>query len=97
MSVSRKKIKAQPLTPKDIKRVLFEGDVKISHLAQKASKDLKRVVTPWQVRAVIYRFPDVVYQDIREWLAGYLGCDVSQVGNEPSPRTIARLEAEAAA
>lgn len=86
MPDSAKKINAEPLEPKEIKRVLFERDVSIAALARLASEELGHEVTAWQMRAVIHRFPGVVYQELREWLATWLGCEVCQVGNEPAPR-----------
>lgn len=84
MTDSKLKFKGGPLDPKEIKRVLFEREVKVVTLAQLAAEDLGREVTPWQMRAVIYRWPGLVYQDIREWLAQWLGVEVSRVGNEPA-------------
>lgn len=72
------KSKAEPLTPKDIKRVIFDRDDSIAGLARDWG------VSSWQLRAVIYRYPEVVYPEIRERLAEYIGCDVSQVGRESS-------------
>jgi hypothetical protein len=96
MPDSSKKSNVKPLEPKDIKRVLFERDVTIAALARRATEELDREVTAWQMRAVIHRFPGVVYQEIREWLAGWLGCEVWQVGNEPV-RESQQNESEAAA
>ncbi len=84
------KSKAEPLTPKDIKRVLFEQGDTIAGLARDWG------VSSWQLRAVIYRYPEVVYQEIRERLADYIGCDVSQVGREVLPRQPTEAEVAAA-
>jgi hypothetical protein len=76
MPKARKESKLEPLTAKDIKRVFFENGDTI------AGKAREWKVSTWQLRAVIYRYPEVVYQEIRELLADYIGCDVSQVGRE---------------
>jgi hypothetical protein len=81
-----KESKLLPLTAKDIRRVFFENGDSIAGWAREHG------VRPWQVHAVISRNPEVVYQDIREMLAAYVGCDVSQIGREPKPAQ----EAEAA-
>jgi hypothetical protein len=85
MSDSHVEINAKPLTVLDIKHALLDrGNVAIAELARRAAHDLGHPVTAWQVRAVIYRYSGVVYQELREWLAAYLGCEVWQVGNEPT-------------
>lgn len=73
-----KESKLLPLSSKDIRRVFFENEKSIASWARENNFD------PWQVRAVISRNPEVVYQEIREALAAYVGCDVSQIGREPS-------------
>jgi hypothetical protein len=87
MAQASKKINGgKPLSDVDIKHILLDrGETKVS-LARLASAELGRTVTPWQMKAVIFRYPGVVYQDLREWLAGWIGCEVSQVGREPLPR-----------
>ncbi|HEX8708835.1 MAG TPA: hypothetical protein VF723_11375 [Pyrinomonadaceae bacterium] len=79
MPKAYKEIKPEPLTPKDIRRVFFENGDSISGWARAHS------FRPWCVHAVIRRDPEVVYQEIREALAAYIGCDVSQIGREPKP------------
>jgi hypothetical protein len=98
MSESIEQINANPLSAKDINRILFERETSKAELARLASHALNREVTTWQLRAVIYRYEGVVYQDLREWLAGWLGVEVWQVGNEPSTaRNCEDTEALAAA
>jgi hypothetical protein len=102
MSDSPDKINAlpndKPLSALDIKHVLLDrNNQSIAGLARLASKDIGRKVTPWQMRAVIYRYPGTVYQDIREWLAAWLGCEVWQVGNEPAGAQAPEEESQAAA
>jgi lambda repressor-like predicted transcriptional regulator len=77
MPKDSRKSKGEPLTPKDIKRVFIERGDTI------AAKAREWGVSSWQLRAVIYRYPEVVYQEIREQLADYMDCDVSRVGREP--------------
>lgn len=87
MAQASKKINGgKPLSPQDIKHVLIDREKTIVELARLASEQMGREVSAWQMRAVIHRFPGVVYQDVREWLAAWLGCDVSQVGRDPLPR-----------
>lgn len=90
MAQASKKINGgKPLTPEDIQHIRIDrGNVTIVALARLASEALVRDVSAWQMRAVIHRFPGVVYQDVREWLAGWIGCEVSQVGREPSFRKV---------
>ncbi len=54
-------------------------------------------VPAWNLRAVIHRHPEVVYQPIREKLAEFLGVPVSDVGREPAPKKQATAQEEAAA
>lgn len=98
MAQASKKINGgKPLSSRDIDHILLDrGETKVG-LARLASAALDRTVTPWQVKAVIFRYPGVVYQDLREWLAGWIGCDVSQVGREPIPRKAPESEAAEAA
>jgi gp16 family phage-associated protein len=72
-----KKSKLLPLPPKDIRRVFFENGDTIAGWAREQG------FRPWQVHAVISGNPEVVYQEVREALADYVGCDVSQIGREP--------------
>jgi hypothetical protein len=95
MPKAGKESKLEPLTPKDVKRVLFERGDTIAGLVRAWNEEHPGLrATAWQLRAVIYRYPEVVYQTIRELLADYLGCEVSQVGRESPPKSI---ESEAAA
>ena len=85
MSQPRKKINGgKPLSSLDIKHILLDRKQSIVGLAAAAEKALGREVTAWQIKAVIYRYPGVVYQDLREWLAAWIGCRFSQVGREPT-------------
>jgi hypothetical protein len=99
MAQASKKINGgKPLTPEDIQHIRIDrGNVTIVALSRLASEALGRDVSAWQMRAVIHRFPGVVYQDVREWLAGWIGCDVSQVGREPLPRKAPATETAEAA
>ncbi len=85
--------KPQPLTPVDIKHVLLDRGDTIASLARDW-KEEGLDVTSWKLRAVIYRNPEVVYQEIRERLARYIGCEVSQVGREPSVKSVTDEEIE---
>lgn len=99
MAQAPKKINGgKPLSAQDIGHILIDrGETKVG-LARLATEALGHEVTAWQVKAVIFRYPGVVYQDLREWLAEWIGCDVSQVGREAAPRKVPDPEtAEAAA
>jgi multimeric flavodoxin WrbA len=90
MPKNTRKSKAEPLSAKDIKRIFFERDVTIASLAREWD------VPAWNIKAVIYRYPGYILQDIRERLAGFIGCDVAQIGREASHEESAQ-PAEAAA
>lgn len=89
MPKSANKSKAEPLSAKDIKRVFFEKDVTIASLAREWD------VPAWNIKAVIYRYPGYVLQEIRERLAEFIGCEVSQVGREASHESPQPAEAVA--
>lgn len=85
----------KPLTEKEIKHVLLDREVTIADLARLATADMGREVTHWQMSAVIHRYPNIVYQELREWLARWIGCEAWRVGNEPR-RASEEEEADAA-
>ena len=70
--------KGEPLTAKDIKRVMFEREHTIAGLAREWD------VPVWNLKAVIYRYAGAVLPKERQLLADYIGCDVSQIGREAS-------------
>ncbi|PYS52415.1 MAG: hypothetical protein DMF68_01515 [Acidobacteria bacterium] len=87
----------EPLTPKEIRRILLDKDLKVAALAREWSKKLGKTIYPSDVWAVIARREDVVLQEIRELLAEALGVDVSQVGREPARAAHTEEEPEAIA
>jgi hypothetical protein len=98
MAQARKKINGgKPLSALDINHILIDRSASKVSLAALASQELGCEVTAWQLKAVIYRYPGVVYQDLREWLAKWIGCDVSQVGRDPLPRKATTESAEVTA
>jgi hypothetical protein len=66
------------LTDKDIKLILLDRGDTIAGLARQWECSL------WNLKAVIYRLPHTVCQRERELLAGYIGCEVRQIGREPA-------------
>jgi hypothetical protein len=83
MTKPKTEIKPQLFTVKDIKHVLLErGDTMAGLVRQWNESHPGLNATQWQLKAVIYRYPRVVYQRLRELLAEYLGCEVWQVGRE---------------
>lgn len=96
MAQASKKINGgKPLSSRDIDHILLDRCETKVGLARLASEGLGRTITPWQVKAVIFRYPGVVYQDLRQWLAEWIGCEVSQVGREAAPRKVADDEVAA--
>jgi hypothetical protein len=79
-------IKVEPLSAKDIKRIIFENDDTIASLARGWG------VPPWNLKAVIYRYDGTRLPKERQLLADYLGVDVSRVGRE-SPTDVAGVAA----
>lgn len=72
----------EPLTPKEIRQILLDKDLKVAALARDWSERLGKRVYPSDVWAVIARREDIVLQEIRELLAEALGVEVWRVGRE---------------
>lgn len=81
----------KPLTPVQITRALEDKGYSQARWAR------ERGFTPWQLRAVIHRNPEVVYQEIRELLAEFLGVPIAAVGREPARVVSADETAQVAA
>lgn len=58
-----------PLTPKEIKRLLFDNDLSIADLAREFSDVLGRHVWPETLSRVIYGKPGYEQADLRDLLA----------------------------
>lgn len=97
MTETRDESNAAPLSDRQIKAEIALRGTSIAALARLATDELGYTVTAWQLKAVIHRYSGVVYPSLRVWLAGWLGCHVSQVGNEPATRRVKRAEARARA
>lgn len=68
----------QPLTPKEIKILLFEKEKSIADLASRWN------TTSAVLSRIIHRRGEYVYPRERRLLARYLGVAVSRVGREPN-------------
>lgn len=58
-----------PLTPKEIKRLLFDNDTSIAELAREFSDELGRHVWPETLSRVIHGKPGYEQPDLRDLLA----------------------------
>lgn len=77
----RKKLKdLTPLTPREILRRLEDTDPEFTTLKDFAYRN---DLNYWNLIAVMQRDERVVCQEIREFLADFLGVDVSRIGREP--------------
>jgi hypothetical protein len=82
-----------PLTPREITRGLEDTDPEFKSLADFARR---HGLHYWNLIAVIQRDERVVCQEIREFLASYLGVDVSRIGREPKRPVVAESASVAA-
>jgi hypothetical protein len=77
----KKKLKdLSPLTPREIVRGLEDADPEFTTLKDFA---FRNGLNYWNLIAVIQRDERVVCQAIRDFLADFIGVDVSRIGREP--------------
>jgi hypothetical protein len=86
----------EPLSSDDIRRVFFNKGIKIAAWARGVAKKHKTTIWPSDVWAVISRKPGYVNQLIKQELADFCDCDVSQIGNEPRRKPSNEVESVAA-